>query len=242
MSKPQPAYRRVLLKISGEGLCPPEGFGIHRKPLDHVAGEIDEVAQLGVQIAVVVGGGNFLRGSDFAGELGIELATADYMGMLATVLNALAVQEALERLGHATRVQTALAIARVCEPFIRRRCIRHLEKGRIVILAGGTGNPHVTTDSCAALRAAELDADALLKATKVDGVYDDDPKKNPNARRYERLTYNQVIDDRLKVMDVSAVDVCQQHRVPIIVFNLFEPGTMRRVVLGEPLGTRVSET
>ncbi len=235
-------YRRVVLKISGEGFCPPGGFGIQRAELDHVAREIDALARLHVQVAVVVGGGNFLRGARFAGELGIDVATADYMGMLATVLNALGLQEGLERLGHNTRVQSALSISRVCEPFIRRRCLRHLEKGRIVILAGGTGNPHVTTDSCAALRAAELGADVLLKATKVDGVYDDDPKLNPHARRYDRLTYNEVIDGRLKVMDVSAVDVCQQHRVPIIVFNLFQPGTMQRVALGEPLGTLVSET
>jgi uridylate kinase len=188
-----------------------------------------------------VGGGNFLRGGQFAKDLGIETATADYMGMLATVLNALALQEALEQQGHDARVQSALSIQRACEPFIRRRAIRHLEKGRVVILAAGTGNPHVTTDSCAALRAAELRADVLLKATKVDGVYDDDPHTNPQARLYERMTFNEVIDGRLKVMDVSAIDVCQQHGVPIIVFNLFKPGTLRRIVLGERLGTLVAE-
>jgi uridylate kinase len=241
MADSRPRYQRVLLKISGEGFCSPGEFGISREPLDQVVGEIHEVAELGVQVAVVVGGGNFLRGASFARDLGIENATADYMGMLATVLNGLALQEALERRGHTTRVQSALVVPRVCEHFIRRRAIRHLEKDRIVILAGGTGNPHVTTDSCAALRAAELKADALLKATKVDGVYDDDPKTNPNARLYERMTYNDVIDGRLKVMDVSAVDVCQQHHVPIIVFNLFKPGTMRRVVLGEALGTFVGQ-
>jgi uridylate kinase len=242
MTHEQPRYQRIVLKVSGEGFCPPGGFGIHRAELDRVATEIDQVVQLGVQLAVVVGGGNFLRGARFAEDIGIDVATGDYMGMLATVLNGMALQEGLERLGHATRLQCALTITRVCEPFIRRRCIRHLEKGRIVILAGGTGNPHVTTDSCAALRAAELSADALLKATKVDGVYDADPKTNPRAVRYDRLTYNQVIDQRLRVMDVSAVDVCQQHDVPIIVFNLFKPGTLRRVVLGEPVGTHVSET
>lgn len=242
MSQAQPRYPRVVLKISGEGFCPPGGFGIHRAELDQVARQVDEVLQLGVQIAIVVGGGNFLRGARFAEELGIAIATGDYMGMLATVLNALALQEALERLGHTTRVQSALSIARVCEPFIRRRAIRHLEKNRVVVLAGGTGNPHVTTDSCAALRAVEIGAAVLLKATKVDGVYDDDPKRNPSARRYERLSYNQVIDQRLRVMDVSAVDICQQHNVPIIVFNLFKPGTLRRVALGEPLGTFVGET
>jgi uridylate kinase len=240
MSGTKPRYKRVLLKISGEGFCPPGGFGIHRTELDRVAEEVVEVARLGVQVAIVVGGGNFLRGARFAQELGMDMSTADYMGMLATVLNALALHEGLERQGFVTRVQSALTISRVCEPFIRLRAIRHLEKDRIVILAGGTGNPHVTTDSAAALRAVEIRAEALLKATKVDGVYDSDPKVNPAARRYDRLTYDQVIDGRLKVMDVSAVDLCQQHRIPIVVFNLFQPGTMRRVVLGEPVGTLVN--
>jgi uridylate kinase len=241
MPKPQPRYRRVLLKISGEGFCPPGEFGIHAEPLDRVTSEIRDVVKLGVQLAVVVGGGNFLRGESFSQDLDIDIATADYMGMLATVLNALALQEALERAGHPARLQSALSIQRVCEPFDRRRAIRHLEKGRVVILAAGTGNPHVTTDSCAALRAAELGAAALLKATKVDGVYDDDPKLNPRAKLYERMSYNDVIDGRLKVMDVSAIDVCQQHGIPVIVFNLFKPGTMRRIVLGEALGTFVGQ-
>jgi uridylate kinase len=241
MSTAAPKYRRILLKISGEGFCEPGESGIQREPLDRVAREIAGVRELGVQIAVVVGGGNFIRGSTFSEHLGIDSATADYMGMLATVLNALALQEALERLGLDTRVQSALTISRACEPFIRRRCIRHLEKQRIVILAAGTGNPHVTTDSCAALRAAEINADVLLKATKVDGVFDSDPKTNPNAKFFGRIGYNQVINERLKVMDVSAIDVCQRHRVPIVVFNLFKPGTMRRVVLGEPIGTQVGE-
>lgn len=242
INPPVAAYRRVVLKISGEGFCPPGGFGIHREELSSVTREIHSVAELGVQLAVVVGGGNFMRGANFARDLGIELATADYMGMLATVLNALALQESLEALGNSTRVQSALMISRVCEAFIRRRCLRHLEKGRIVILAGGTGNPHVTTDSCAALRAAELRADVLLKATKVDGVYDDDPGKNAHARLLRRITYNQVIDRRLRVMDVSAIDVCQQHCIPLVVFNLFQPGMMRRVVLGEPIGTFIGES
>lgn len=242
MADTKTRYKRVLLKISGEAFCERGGFGIQRSGLEEVAAEIQSVHVLGVQLAVVVGGGNFMRGASFARELGIEVATADYMGMLATVLNALALQEALERLGPATRVQSALHISRVCEPFIRRRCIRHLEKDRIVILAAGTGNPHVTTDSCAALRAAELDAEVLLKATKVDGVYDADPEKHPDAKRFDHLTYDDVIDRRLKVMDVSAIDVCQQHGVPIIVFNLYESGTMRRVVLGERLGTSINES
>lgn len=234
-------YRRVLLKISGEGFCPPGGFGVNPEQLHYISREIADVHQLGVQLGVVCGGGNFLRGARFAEELGIALPTADYMGMLGTVLNALALQEGLERLGITTRVQSALTISRVCEPFIRRRCIRHLEKDRVVILAAGTGNPHVTTDSAAALRAAEIHANVLLKATKVDGVYDSDPKKNPNAKLYERVGYNQVIDGRLKIMDVSAIDICQQHKVPIVVFNLFKPGTMKRVILGEHLGTHVGE-
>lgn len=242
MADTKPRYKRVLLKISGEAFCERGAFGIQRVGLEGIAAEIQSVHALGVQLAVVVGGGNFMRGASFARELGIEVATADYMGMLATVLNALALQEALERLGPATRVQSALLISRVCEPFIRRRCIRHLEKDRIVILAAGTGNPHVTTDSCAALRAVELDAEALLKATKVDGVYDADPEKHPDAKRFDHLTYDDVIDRRLKVMDVSAIDVCQQHHVPIVVFNLFNAGTLRRVVLGERLGTSVDES
>ncbi len=234
-------YQRVLLKISGEGFCEPGSFGVQRAPLDRVAQEIASVARLDVQIAVVVGGGNFLRGARFADELGIELATADYMGMLGTVMNALALQEALERLGRATRVQSALSMTRVCEPFIRRRALQHLEKGRVVILAAGTGNPHVTTDACAALRAAELRVDLLLKATKVDGVYDSDPKTNPNAKMYDHMTYNQVIDGRLRVMDVSAIDICQQHQVPIAVFNLFNPGTIARILGGEHVGTFVAD-
>jgi uridylate kinase len=242
MSQAEPRYRRVLLKVSGEGFCPPGSVGIQRAQLDRMAREITDVAGLGVQMAVVVGGGNFFRGARSSEELGIHITTADYMGMLATVLNALALQESLEQLGQDTRVLSALSITRVCEPFIRRRCLRHLEKGRIAILAAGTGNPHVTTDSCAALRAAELDADALLKATKVDGVYDDDPAVNAEAKRFRHLTYNQIIERRLRVMDVSAVDICQQHGVPIIVFDLFQPGTMRRVVLGESVGTLITET
>jgi uridylate kinase len=234
-----PHYRRVLLKVSGEGFCPPAGFGIHREQLLATAQEIKSVADLGVEVSVVVGGGNLMRGASFSKELGIAAATADYIGMLGTVMNAIALQEALEQLGRETRVQSALTIARVCEAFVRRDTIRHMQKGRIVVLAGGTGNPHVTTDSCAALRSAELQVDLLLKATKVDGVYDKDPKKHADAKLYERLSYNQVIDERLKVMDISAIDICQQHSVPIAVFNLFQPGTMRRVVEGEHLGTFV---
>jgi uridylate kinase len=239
MMNAQPRYRRILLKISGEGFCPPGGFSIERAALDGIAGEIAAVARLGVQVAVVPGGGNFFRGVRFAEDLGINRSTADYMGMLGTVLNAVALQEALGRLGQEARVQSALSISRVCEPFDRRRCLRHLERGQVVILAAGTGNPHVTTDSCAAMRAIELQAEVLLKATKVDGVYDDDPARNPAAKLYRAVSYDQVIDQRLRVMDIAATEMCQQYRMPVIVFNLFAAGTLRRVVLGEDLGTRM---
>lgn len=233
------SYRRIILKISGEGFTTPGAFGIQPAPLSRVAGEIADVARTNVQIGVVCGGGNFLRGGNFAQELGIPRAAADYMGMLATVLNAVALQEALERAGQPTRVQSALAIARVCEPFDRRRCLRHFEKGRVVVLAAGTGNPHVTTDSCAAIRAIELEADAVLKGTKVDGVYDADPQTNPQAHMYERVSYEQVINNRLRVMDIGAAEMCEQHNIPVVVFNLFTPGNLRRVVAGEPIGTRM---
>jgi len=234
-------YRRIVLKISGEGFCQPGGFGLDGETINRIAAEIDTVARLGVQVAVVVGGGNFLRGASLAEDSDIHPASAHYMGMLATVINALALQETLEAHGRVTRVQSAIPIAPVCEPFIRRRCISHLEKGRIVILGAGTGRPFVTTDSAAALAAVELGADVLLKATKVDGVYSADPMKDRSAKRYGALTYNQVINDRLKVMDVSAIDMCQQHGVPIVVFSLMKPGNMRRAVLGEPVGTTIDE-
>ncbi len=239
MSRAQPRYQRVIVKVSGEGFCPPGGFGIHRAPLDRTAGEIKAVCELDAQVAVVVGGGNMLRGARFREELDIPAAAADYMGMLGTVMNALALQEALVRLGQPTRVQSAIRIDRACEPFDRLRCLRHLDKKRVVVLAGGTGNPHVTTDTCAALRAAELNAQLVLKATKVDGVYDDDPETNPRATLYEHMSYDQVIDGRLKVMDLSAIDICQQHNLPVIVFNLFKPHTMQRIVAGESLGTLI---
>jgi uridylate kinase len=235
----QPRFQRVILKISGEGFCPAGGFGIHREPLDRIAREVADIARLGVEIGVVVGGGNFIRGVTFADDLGIHRSTADYMGMLGTVLNALALQESLERDGLETRVMSALEIARVCEPFVRRRCLRHFEKGRVVILAAGTGNPHVTTDSCASIRGVELRADALLKGTKVDGVYDADPAKNPDAKLYEDVTYQQVINGRLRVMDIGAAEMCEQYQLPVIVFNLFQSGTLRRVILGERVGTRM---
>ena len=232
-------FNRVVLKISGEGFAKPGGFGIDGGHLRRIAEEVFSVAQLGVQVAVVVGGGNFLRGARMATDLRIQEATAHHMGMLATVINALALQDMLEELNLPTRVQSAIAIQSACENYIRRRCIRHLEKGRVVILAAGTGRPFVTTDTAAALASVEIHADVLLKATNVDGVYTADPKKQADAKRFEQLTYNDVIDRRLKVMDVSAVDLCQQHGVPIIVFGLMTPGNMRKVVMGQAVGTLI---
>lgn len=235
-------FNRILLKLSGEGLAGTEGFGIGGAALAHVADEILAVHKLGVQIGIVVGGGNILRGERFANETHITEATAHYMGMLATVMNGLALQETLEAHGMQTRVLSSIHIASVCEPYVRRRALRHLEKGRIVVLAAGTGRPFVTTDTAAALAAVEIGADALLKATQVDGVYNADPKKDASATRYDQLTYDRVIDERLKVMDFSAVDLCQRHRVRIHVFNLHQSGNMLRLVQGEAVGTTVSHT
>ncbi len=228
----QAKYKRVLLKISGEGLCRSGGSGLDGAEIGRLAEEIKLVVDLGVQVGVVVGGGNIVRGSVIAKDSPIEETTGHYMGMLATVINALAVQDTLESLGVPTRVQSAISIHSVCEPFIRRRAIRHLEKGRVVIFAGGTGNPFVTTDTGAALRASEVRAEVLLKATKVDGVYTADPVKDPSAERIERLTHNEVINRRLGIMDVSAIDLCQRSGTPIIVLNLRKPGNMRDVVQG----------
>ena len=236
----EPKYKRVVLKISGEGFCPADAFGLDGPHLHAVAREILSVAELGTQVIVVVGGGNFIRGSTLAQTEGIHEATAHYMGMLGTALNALALQDTLESHGANTRVLSAIAIDRVCEKFIRRRCLRHLEKGRIAILAAGTGNPFVTTDTCAAQRAVELSADALFKATKVDGVYTADPAQDPGAQFRPRLTFDEVINQRLGVMDLSAVDLCQQHGVPIVVFNLRKQGNMRAAVLGENVGTVIA--
>ena len=240
MSAPKPIYARVLLKVSGEGFCKPGQFGIDGDEVERVARELMDVASLGVQLAVVVGGGNFIRGANFATTTHVQRATADYMGMLATVMNALALQDKLESLGQPTRVQSAIEMRQVSEPFIRRRAVRHLEKGRVVILAGGTGNPFVTTDTAAALRAAELSAAAILKATKVDGVYTADPKKNATAKLYDRLTYSQVLSQQLGVMDLAAISMCMEQRIPVVVFNLHKPGNIRRVVLGERVGTVIS--
>ena len=236
------AYKRVLLKISGEGFCKPGAGGLDPEEVRTVARQVKEVVQTGCELAIVVGGGNFLRGVQFSQVANIKRATADYMGMVATVLNALALQDCLEGLGADTRVQCAVEMKDVAEPFIRRRCIRHLEKGRIVILAGGTGNPFFTTDTCAALRASELGAAALLKATKVDGVYSADPKTHPDARRYDRLAYDEVVRQQLKIIDVAAISLCRDNHIPLVVFNLKREGNIRKVVSGETIGTFIGDS
>ncbi|MBI3273443.1 MAG: UMP kinase [Planctomycetes bacterium] len=230
--------RRVLLKISGEGFCKVADRGIDIAEVSAVADEIVSAHELRVQLAVVVGGGNIVRGAELS-EQGVDQATGDYMGMLATVVNALALQDLLERRGVPTRVLTAIPMQSVAEPFIRRRGIRHLEKGRIVILAAGTGNPHFTTDTAAALRATELHADALLKATKVDGVYTADPKKDPTAKKYDSLSYMEVLNNHLRVMDSTAISMCMENRIPIIVFNLKKKGNIVRAIRGKQIGTRI---
>ncbi len=232
-------YTRVLLKLSGEALQGETQNAIDPKVLDRIAGELKEVKAMGVQIAIVIGGGNIFRGMQ-AEKRGMDRATADYMGMLATVINSMALQDALERQGVFTRVQTAIAMAQVAEPFIRRRAIRHLEKGRVVILAGGTGNPYFTTDTTAALRAVELGADVILKATKVDGIYSADPKTVKNAKRFEKLKYMDVLKKGLKVMDSTAISLCMDNNLPIIVFDLLKHGNIQRAVSGEKIGTTVS--
>ena len=241
MSQPAPAvYKRVLLKISGEGFCEEGGFGIEARELELIAAQCIEVVKMGVQLAVVVGGGNFIRGATFSEQGHIPRATADYMGMLATVLNALALQEMLEKMGQPTRAQSAIGIHSVCEPFIRRRAVRHLEKGRVVILAAGTGNPFFTTDTCAALRATELQADVLLKATKVDGIYSADPKKDETAILYNEVSYEQVLRDKLRVMDLTAITLCMERKIPLVVFNLRTAGNIARVMRGEKVGTKIT--
>jgi len=237
----EPRYKRVLVKLSGESFCSPGGFGIEAPAVAKLVDELLPLVELKVQVALVVGGGNFVRGRDLAANPHIQRATADYMGMLSTVINAIALQDALESRGAATRVLGAITMTAICEPFIRRRAIRHLEKGRIVILAGGTGNPFFTTDTCAALRASELHAEVLLKATKVDGVYSDDPHKNPSAIRYTKLTYDDVVIQGLKIIDVAAMTLCKDNHIPVIVFNLQHEGNIRRVIAGEPIGTRIGE-
>ncbi|HZN65577.1 MAG TPA: UMP kinase [Tepidisphaeraceae bacterium] len=237
-----PVYKRVLLKISGEGFCHEGGFGIEADELEGIARQCVDVAKSGVELAIVVGGGNFIRGATFAEDGHIPRATADYMGMLATVLNAVALQETMEKFGQPTRVQSAISVHSVAEPFIRRRAVRHLEKGRAVILAAGTGNPFFTTDTCAALRATELHADVLMKATKVDGVYSADPKKDPSARLYQTISYEQVHREQLRVMDLTAITLCMERKIPLVVFNLKKPGNIARVVRGEAVGTKIIPT
>jgi uridylate kinase len=233
-------YHRVLLKLSGEALGGETGVGINPAAVQDMAKQIREVRDLGVQVVVVVGGGNIFRGLS-GSERGIERATGDYMGMLATVINALALQDALEKLGVATRVQSAISMAQVAEPFIRRRAVRHLEKGRVVIFGGGTGNPYFSTDTAAALRANEIGAEIILKATKVDGIYDSDPKKNSGAKRFTTIKYIDALQKQLKVMDSTAFSLCMDNKMPIIVFDLFRPHNFRRVVMGEKVGTLVTE-
>ena len=238
----KPRYSRVVLKLSGEGFGPPGKSGISIDETINIAKQAKRVHDRGVQLAVVVGGGNILRGAQFsAGGTVIKEATAHYMGMLATVLNGLALQDALESLDCETRLLTAIRMENVAEPYIRRRAIRHLEKGRIIILAGGTGNPFVTTDTAAALRARELGAEVVLKATRVDGVYSDDPEVNPHAVRYEKLTYGQVLRDNLRVMDAAAIDLCRMAKLPILVFNFKREGNIERAIAGHPIGTLVSD-
>lgn len=230
-------FRRILLKISGESLSRPGGFGIDTDELHAIAMEIKEAAAVGAQLAVVVGGGNIIRGAELASQGHIQQATADHMGMLGTVINGLALKEKLLTLGQDCRVMSAIEIRAVAEPFIRGRALRHLEKGRVVILVAGTGNPFFTTDTCAALRATELDCDVLLKATKVDGIYTADPKKDPTAKRYDRISFTDAINQRLKVMDMTALTMCAEHELPVIVFDFKKKGNIKRVAKGEQIGT-----
>ena len=235
----RPAYRRVVLKLSGEALAGSQGYGIDPQVLERIAAEVREVTALGVQLAIVIGGGNIFRGIA-ASTGGMDRATADTMGMLATIINALALQDALEKAGLQTRVLSAIEMRAVAEPYIRRRAIRHLEKGRVVIFAAGTGNPFFTTDTAGALRAVEIGADAIMKATKVDGIYSADPKLDTAAERLPRVTYIDVLSRRLQVMDTTAVSLCMENGLPIIVFDLTRSGNIRRIVLGEPVGSIVS--
>ncbi len=238
-SAPNPHYKRILLKLSGEALMGDSSYGIDPAVATRIAQDIAEIQSLGVQTAIVIGGGNIFRGLA-ASARGMDRSTGDYMGMLATVINALALQDALEKNGVPTRVLTAIEMRAVAEPFIRRRAVRHLEKGRVVVFAAGTGNPYFTTDTAAALRAMEMKAEVILKATKVDGIYNADPVKHPDAIRYESISYLQVLQERLQVMDATAISLCMDNKLPILVFNLKTPGNIRRVVMGEAIGTRVT--
>jgi uridylate kinase len=233
---PTPAYKRILLKLSGEALMGGDQYGINRETVDRIVSEIAEVVNLGVEVAVVIGGGNIFRGVAPASSH-MDRATADYMGMLATVMNALALQDAMRRVSLVSRVQSALNIEQVVEPYIRGKAMRYLEEGKVVIFAAGTGNPFFTTDTAAGLRGMEMNVDLVLKATKVDGVYSDDPKTNPDAKRYQHLTFNEAIIKDLKVMDATALTLCRDQKLPINVFSIFKPGALKRVVMGEDEGT-----
>ena len=241
MNQKQPRYRRILLKLSGEALMGNEPYGIDSTVLREIAEEIREIHQLGIEVALVIGGGNIFRGISGASR-GMDRSTADYMGMLATVMNALAMQQALEKVGIPTRVQTAIDIKEVAEPYIRRRAIRHLEKGRIVIFAAGTGLPFFTTDTTAALRAIEIGAEILMKATKVDGVYPTDPEQDPTATKYDRITFTEVLHQNLRVMDATAISLAREEDMRIVVFSLRKKGNIKKVVYGEPIGTVVEGT
>jgi uridylate kinase len=236
-----PAYRRIVLKLSGEALAGSQGYGLDPSVLVRIGAEVREVTELGVQLAIVIGGGNIFRGVA-ASAGGMERATADYMGMLATIINALALQDALEKAGCQTRVLSAIEMRAVAEPYIRRRAIRHLEKGRVVIFAAGTGNPFFTTDTAGALRAVEIGADAIMKATKVDGIYSADPVRDASAQRLARITYFEVLQRRLEVMDTTAISLCMDNKLPIIVFDLTRPGNIARIVCGEPVGSIVTSS
>ncbi len=236
----RPAYRRVLVKISGEAMCAPGRFGVEAPAVEGVVAELAPLPERGVQVAVVVGGGNFFRGRTFSQAPFIQRPTADAMGMLATLINGLALQDALEGRGVPARLLSAVPAGGMCEPYVRRRALRHLEKGRVVLLAGGTGSPFFTTDTCAALRASELAADVLLKATKVDGVFEADPLTHPQARRFDRLTHAEVLSRQLGVMDLAAVSLCMDSRIPVVVFRLATPGNLLAAVRGEPVGTMIA--
>lgn len=240
-SKKKPKYKRILLKLSGEALQGKDSYGINSDVLSTISNEVKEIHKKGLEIAIVIGGGNIFRGISGASE-GMDRSTADYMGMLATVMNALALQDSLERNGVLTRIQTALEIKQVAEPFIRRRAIRHLEKGRVVIFAAGTGNPFFTTDTAATLRALQINADIILKATKVDGIYDKDPLKYKNAKKFEELSYMDILQKELKVMDATAISLCMEEKIPIVVFNLFKKGNIKSIIDGKKIGTIVRST
>lgn len=239
MTQAKPRYTRILVKLSGEALLGESDYGIDPAVLKRIAGELQDIVQMGVQVAVVIGGGNIFRGAGLA-RAGMDRVAADHMGMLATVMNSLALQDALESLGLHARVMSAIRINEVCEDYIRRRAVRHLEKGRIAVFAAGTGNPFFTTDTAAALRAIEINADVLLKATKVNGVFSDDPLRNSSAVRYARLTFDKVLTDKLNVMDATAIVMCRDNRLPLRVFNLNNPGDLTRIVRGEDVGTAVT--